>query len=46
MGDNETIQLLNEEIKRLRDRGISRKEISDGYHTFKECIITEWFYFL
>lgn len=31
-----TIDIINEKIKVLKDNGISRKEISDGYHTFDE----------
>lgn len=30
------IKLINESIIKLRDRGISRKQISDGWHTFDE----------
>lgn len=33
---NKKIQLLNMEIEKLRDEGVSRKAISDGYHTFEE----------
>ena len=36
MATNEKIQSLNKEIENLRDKGISRKAISDGYHTFDE----------
>lgn len=30
------IQLINQELLKMRDTGISRKDISDGYHTFGE----------
>ena len=30
------IEEINKELTELRDNGISRKEISDGYHTFDE----------
>lgn len=30
------VGVINTVIKGLRDQGISRKEISDGYHTFEE----------
>lgn len=33
---NNKIQLLNQELFKMRDEGISRKDISDGYHTFGE----------
>lgn len=28
--------IINEALKDLRDEGVSRKDISDGYHTFDE----------
>ena len=33
---NNKIQLINQELLKMRDTGISRKDISDGYHTFGE----------
>ena len=30
------IKEINKELVEMRDNGYSRKEISDGYHTFKE----------
>ena len=30
------IEEINKELVELRDSGISRKEVSDGYHTFDE----------
>lgn len=34
--NEETIHNINKELIRLRDEGQSRKEVSDGYHTFGE----------
>ena len=31
-----TIEEINEQLIELRDAGISRKQVSDGYHTFDE----------
>lgn len=33
---SERRKAINEELKQMRDAGISRKDISDGYHTFGE----------
>lgn len=33
---NETIEQINNQLVELRDKGISRKDISDGYHSFGE----------
>ena len=33
---SERKKAINEELKQMRDAGISRKDISDGYHTFEE----------
>lgn len=30
------IKAINKELIKMRDAGISRKDISDGYHTFNE----------
>ena len=32
----ESIKKINQILAKMRDEGISRKEISDGYHTFDE----------
>lgn len=31
-----TVEEINKELAEMRDKGLSRKEISDGYHTFDE----------
>ncbi|MEJ8785072.1 WDGH domain-containing protein [Peptoniphilus sp. HCN-40583] len=33
---NKEKQRINAELERMRDAGITRKDISDGYHTFGE----------
>ena len=32
----DAIKRINDELTELRDAGISRKDVSDGYHTFDE----------
>lgn len=32
----EELQTINKKLVELRDKGVSRKSISDGYHTFDE----------
>ncbi len=36
MQSDNTIEKINKEIINLKDRGVSRKNISDGWHTFEE----------
>ena len=33
---DKTKQAINAELEKMRDAGITRKDISDGYHTFGE----------
>lgn len=36
MQSDNTIEKINKEIINLKDKGVSRKDISDGWHTFGE----------